>query len=195
MTIERLCVFCGSSPGSEPAYALAARALGETLALAGIGLVYGGASVGLMGQVADAALAAGGAVTGVMPRALAEKEIAHAGLTDLHVVGSMHQRKALMAELSDGFVALPGGIGTFEELFEVWTWAQLGHHQKPCAVLNVDGFYDQLIGFLDSVVERRFMRAEHRAMLIEATEPAALIAALRGYTAPGVVKWIERGER
>lgn len=195
MIIERLCVFCGSSPGSEPSYALAARAMGEALAQAGIGLVYGGASVGLMGEVADAALAVGGSVTGVMPRALAEKEIAHAGLSDLRVVASMHERKALMAELSDGFVALPGGIGTFEELAEVWTWAQLGHHQKPCAVLNVAGFYDQLIGFLDSVVERRFMRAEHRRTLIEASEPGALIAALRGYTAPSVVKWIDRGER
>lgn len=195
MTVERLCVFCGSSPGSDPAYTRAAAALGRALADAGIGLVYGGASVGLMGGVADAALAAGGRVTGVMPRALVEREIAHAGLSDLRVVGSMHERKALMAELSDGFIALPGGLGTFEELFEVWTWAQLGHHRKPCALLNVEGFYDGLVSFLDGVVERRFIRPEHRAMLIVASEPVAVLEQLRRYRAPVVAKWIGAGER
>jgi uncharacterized protein (TIGR00730 family) len=193
--MRRLCVFCGSSKGDDPAYRQAAQVLGETLALSGIGLVYGGASVGLMGVIADAALGAGGEVTGVMPRALVEKEIAHSRLSDLRVVGSMHERKALMAELSDGFVALPGGIGTFEELFEAWTWAQLGHHRKPCALLNVRGFYDGLIAFLDKVVERGFLKAAHRSMLIVAQEPMELIERLRAYEPPAVPKWITVGER
>jgi uncharacterized protein (TIGR00730 family) len=193
--MRRLCVFCGSSEGRDPAYPQAARALGETLAANGIGLVYGGASVGLMGALADAALSAGGEVTGVMPRALVEKEIAHNRLGDLRVVGSMHERKALMAELSDGFVALPGGIGTFEELFEMWTWAQLGHHTKPCALLNVRGFYDGLIAFLDQVAERGFVRGAHRAMLIVGQEPMELIERLRAYEPPAVAKWITAGER
>jgi uncharacterized protein (TIGR00730 family) len=193
--MRRLCVFCGSSEGNDPAYLQAARALGETLARSGIGLVDGGASVGLMGVLADAALVAGGEVTGVMPRALVEKEIAHSRLTDLRVVGSMHERKALMAELSDGFVALPGGIGTFEELFEVWTWAQLGHHTKPCALLNVRSFYDGLIAFLDQVVERGFMKDAHRSMLIVAQRPMELIERLRAYEPPAVPKWITPRER
>jgi uncharacterized protein (TIGR00730 family) len=193
--MRRLCIFCGSSEGRDPAYLQAARALGETLAVNGIGLVYGGASVGLMGALADAALSAGGDVTGVMPRALVEKEIAHNGLSDLRVVGSMHERKALMAELSDGFVALPGGIGTFEELFEMWTWAQLGHHRKPCALLNVRGFYDGLIAFLDQVAERWFIRGAHRAMLIVGHEPMELIERLRAYEPPAVSKWITARER
>ena len=193
--MRRLCVFCGSSEGNDPAYVKAARALGETLARSGIGLVYGGASVGLMGVIADAALVAGGEVTGVMPRALVEKEMAHNGLSDLRVVGSMHERKALMAEQSDGFVALPGGIGTFEELFEVWTWAQLGYHTKPCALLNVRGFYDRLIAFLDQVAERGFMKGAHRSMLIVAQEPIELIERLRAYEPPAVTKWITAGER
>ena len=191
----RLCIFCGSSEGHDPAYLQAARTLGETLAVNGIGLVYGGASVGLMGALADAALSAGGDVTGVMPRALVEKEIAHNGLGDLRVVGSMHERKALMAELSDGFAALPGGIGTFEELFEMWTWAQLGHHRKPCALLNVRGFYDGLIAFLDQVAERGFIRGAHRAMLIVGQEPMELIERLRAYEPPAVSKWITARER
>jgi uncharacterized protein (TIGR00730 family) len=193
--VRRLCVFCGSSPGDDPAFLAAAHALGTTLARSNIGLVYGGASIGLMGAVADAARAAGGEVIGVMPRALVDREIAHGGLDDLRVVDSMHERKALMAELSDGFVALPGGIGTFEELFEVWTWAQLGYHAKPCAILNVHQFYDGLIGFLDQVVERRFMKDIHRSMLIVAEEPAELLDRLRSYTPPVVAKWIKAGER
>jgi uncharacterized protein (TIGR00730 family) len=193
--MRRLCVFCGSSEGRDPAYRQAARALGETLAANGIGLVYGGAAVGLMGALADAALGAGGEVSGVMPRALVEKEIAHNRLGDLRVVGSMHERKALMAELSDGFVALPGGIGTFEELFEMWTWAQLGHHGKPCALLNVRGFYDGLIAFLDQVAERGFMKGAHRAMLIVGQEPMELIERLRAYEPPAVSKWITARER
>ncbi|MGO4388401.1 TIGR00730 family Rossman fold protein [Microvirga sp. 2YAF29] len=191
----RLCVFCGSSAGQDPVYLETARLLGETLARNGIELVYGGASVGLMGAVADAVLANGGRVIGVMPQALADKEIAHASLSDLRVVGSMHERKAMMAELSDGFIALPGGLGTFEELFEVWTWAQLGYHKKPCALLNVAGFYDKLADFLDDVVERGFVKPIHRAMLIVQDEPAALIDAIRAYEPPRVDKWIKAGER
>lgn len=191
----RLCVFCGSSAGQDPVYIETARLLGEALAANGIELVYGGASVGLMGAMADAVLAKGGHVIGVMPQALVDKEIAHAGLSDLRVVGSMHERKAMMAELSDGFIALPSGLGTFEELFEVWTWAQLGYHKKPCALLNVAGFYDKLAGFLDDVVERGFVKPIHRAMLIVKDEPAALIDAIRAYEPPKVEKWIKAGER
>src|SRR3546814_750650 len=153
----RLCVFCGSSDGARPAYRDAAHALGKALADAGIGLVYGGAAVGLMGAVADGALARGGEVMGVLPRSLADRELAHPGLTQLHVVGSMHERKAMMAKLSDGFIALPGGLGTFEELFEIWTWAQLGYHRKPVALLNVDGYYDGLLSFLDHPVREAFV--------------------------------------
>ncbi|WP_262272507.1 LOG family protein [Microvirga yunnanensis] len=191
----RLCVFCGSSSGQDPVYLEAARSLGETLAANGIELVYGGASVGLMGAVADAVLARGGHVIGVMPQALVDKEIAHRGLSDLRVVGSMHERKALMAELADGFVALPGGLGTFEELFEVWTWAQLGYHRKPCALLNAGGFYDKLTDFLDDVVDRSFVKPIHRAMLIVESKPAALVEAVRSYEPPKVDKWIKAGER
>jgi uncharacterized protein (TIGR00730 family) len=191
----RLCVFCGSNAGHDPIYLRTARSLGEALAGSGIDLVYGGASVGLMGAVADAVLAKGGHVTGVMPQALVDKEIAHRGLSDLRVVDSMHERKALMAELADGFIALPGGLGTFEELFEVWTWAQLGYHGKPCALLNAGGFYDKLTAFLDDVVERGFVKPIHRAMLIVESEPAALLEAIRAYEPPKVDKWIKAGER
>ncbi len=191
----RLCVFCGSNAGQDPVYLATARALGEALAANGIDLVYGGASVGLMGAVADAALARGGQVTGVMPQALVDKEIAHRGLSDLRVVGSMHERKALMAELADGFIALPGGLGTFEELFEVWTWAQLGYHRKPCALLNAGGFYDKLTDFLDDVVERGFVKPIHRAMLIVESDPRALIDRLREFEPEAVTpKWIDREE-
>ncbi len=191
----RLCVFCGSNAGSDSSYLEAARELGEALARERIGLVYGGASVGLMGAVADAVMAGGGEVIGVMPQSLVDKEIAHKNLPDLRIVGSMHERKALMAELADGFVALPGGLGTFEELFEVWTWAQLGYHRKPCSLLNVSGFYDKLTGFLDDVVERGFVKPVHRSMLIVEQEPDALIRAVRAYEPPVVTKWIKAGER
>lgn len=191
----RLCVFCGSSPGHDPSYLAAARNLGAALARAGIGLVYGGASVGLMGAVADAVMSDGGEVVGVMPQSLVDKEIAHKDLADLRIVGSMHERKALMAELADGFVALPGGLGTFEELFEVWTWAQLGYHRKPCSLLNVGGFYDKLAGFLDDVVSRGFLKPIHRSMLIVEQDPDALIRAIRAYQPPVVDKWIKAGER
>lgn len=188
----RFCVFCGASSGRLPVYAEAAGLLGRRLAESGIGLVYGGASVGLMGTVADAALAHGGEVIGVIPRALADKEIAHHGLTELHVVGSMHERKAMMADLSDGFIALPGGIGTLEELFEVWTWAQLGYHAKPAALLDVNGFYDRLQSFIDHVVEEGFLKPVHRSMLIAASDVDALLARMQGYEPPVVPKWIGR---
>lgn len=189
----KICVFCGSSAGARPAYKIAATALGHALADAGIGLVYGGASVGLMGAVADAALAHGGEVTGVMPRSLVDRELAHPGLSALHVVGSMHERKAMMAELSDAFVALPGGLGTFEELFEIWTWAQLGHHQKPVALLNVEGYYDGLLAFLDHSVREAFVRPVHRHNLIAETDIGRLLAAIRGYQPPPQTgKWIGR---
>lgn len=193
--IRTLCVFCGSSPGFDPVHAAAARALGTALAGAGIDLVYGGGRVGLMGTVADSVLAAGGRVTGVIPRALADLEVAHLGLTELHVVGSMHERKALMADRSDGFVALSGGIGTFEELFEIWTWGQLGDHAKPVALLNVAGFYDKLAGFLDDVVAAGFLRDAHRAMLMVDDDPAALVRRIQDYRPPAVEKWIGREQR
>ncbi|AWN35082.1 TIGR00730 family Rossman fold protein [Methylobacterium radiodurans] len=191
----RLCVFCGSNDGFEPIYREAASRLGRTLALEGIGLVYGGGRSGLMGTVADAALAHGGEVTGVMPAALVEKEVAHRGLTDLRVVGSMHERKALMSDLADGgYVGLPGGLGTFEELFEVWTWGQLGYHRKPVSILNVAGFYDDMLRFLDGVAAGGFLRQPHRDMLIVAREPEELLRALRAYDPPNLTKWLGRGE-
>jgi uncharacterized protein (TIGR00730 family) len=191
MTIRRLCVFCGSSAGREPGHRQLAEALARALAERGIGIVYGGARVGLMGALADAALAAGGEVIGVIPRALIEREIGHTGLTELRIVESMHERKALMAELADGFVALPGGVGTLEELFEVWTWAQLGLHGKPCALLDADGFYAPLVAFLDHQVVAGFVRAAHRAMLVTAHSPEELLTAFAAYRPPRVGKWLE----
>lgn len=190
----RLCVFCGSASGNQPVHAQAARRLGEALADAGIGLVYGGASVGLMGMVADAALARGGEVIGVIPKALAAHEIAHHGLSELHVVGSMHERKAMMAALSDGFIAMPGGAGTLEEIFEVWTWAQLGYHRKPCALLNVQGFYDGLVAFIDQTVGQGFLKPEYREMLIVEAEVAPLLARIHAYQPPAVPKWLRHDE-
>jgi uncharacterized protein (TIGR00730 family) len=193
--MKRLCVFCGSSPGRDSAYLAAAAELGTLLARRRIALVYGGASIGLMGALADAAQAAGGEVIGVIPQALVKWEVAHTGLADLRVVSSMHERKALMAELSDGFVALPGGIGTLEELFEVWTWAQLGSHGKPCAVLNVSGFFDRLLGYLDFVVAEAFLRPMHRNMLLVSETAEGLLESLEGYRAPLETRWIAREER
>ncbi|MBD3760873.1 TIGR00730 family Rossman fold protein [Sphingomonadaceae bacterium G21617-S1] len=193
--IRSLCVFCGSSPGFDPVHGEAARALGGALGQAGIDLVYGGGRVGLMGIVADAAMAAGSRAIGVIPKALADLEVAHEGLTELHIVGSMHARKAMMADLSDGFIALSGGIGTFEELFEIWTWGQLGDHAKPVALLNIAGFYDKLTAFLDDVVTAGFLRDAHRAMLMVDRDPAALVAKIRDYRAPVVEKWIGREQR
>jgi len=193
--MNRLCVFCGSSPGSDPVFADAARMLGRALAEAGIGLVYGGGRAGLMGVIADAALAAGGEVIGVIPQALVDRELAHRGCTTLHVVDSMHTRKAMMAELADGFVALPGGIGTLEELFEVWTWAQLGDHAKPVALLNVAGFYDTLTAFLGEIEAKGFLRHRHGDMLLVAEDAAALINRMRGYVPPETTQWILPSDR
>jgi uncharacterized protein (TIGR00730 family) len=190
--IQRVCVFCGSNGGARPEYLAAATALGKQLAARSIGLVYGGAGVGLMGAVADAALAAGGEVTGIMPRNLVEREVAHRKLHDLRVVGSMHERKALMAELAEAFIALPGGLGTLEEFFEVWTWAQLGEHTKPLGMLNVSGYYDPLLVFFDHLVSERFIRPEHRAMVLVEQDIAALLSRFAGYSPPVVSKWIDR---
>jgi uncharacterized protein (TIGR00730 family) len=193
--VRRVCVFCGSSPGARPAYGEATAELARVLVAEGLELVYGGADVGLMGMLADTVLAEGGEAIGVIPRALVDKEIAHNGLSDLRVVGSMHERKAVMADLSDAFVALPGGLGTLEELLEIYTWAQLGMHQKPCALLDVDGYYAGVGEFLSHAVEERFLREEHRAMLIVEREPRILIDRLRRFE-PGSVrpKWIDREE-
>ncbi len=170
-----ICVFTGSRRGALPAYAEAAKELGRELVARGFGLVYGGGNVGLMNVVADTVIELRGHVTGVIPNALVSREVAHTGLSELRVVGSMHERKALMAELSDGFIALPGGIGTLEELFEVLSWAQLGLHNKPCGLLNVEGYYDALIRFLDDAVARDFVKPKHRALLIVDSAPAALL--------------------
>lgn len=192
--MRSLCVFCGSSPGIDPGYGRAAVATGKAIAGRGMTLVYGGAKVGLMGLVADAALDAGGEVIGVLPTALGRKEIAHTGLTRLEMVDSMHARKARMAELSDGFIALPGGAGTLEEIFEIWTWGQLGFHAKPFGFLNIAGFYDGLAGFLDHTVAQGFVKPVHRQMLTFNDHPDTLIDALAAYDAPDVAKWVERFE-
>lgn len=193
--MEKICVFCGSSPGADPAYAEAAADLGRLLAARGLTLVYGGGHVGLMGVLADAALAAGGRVTGVIPEALAAKELAHGGLTELKVVASMHERKALMSELSDAFIALPGGIGTLEEWFEVWTWSQLGFQPKPCGMLNVAGYYDHLLAFLDHMTAERFLSPPHRSMAIVEDRADRLLDRLASYQPPRAEKWIDRAER
>jgi uncharacterized protein (TIGR00730 family) len=191
--MRSLCVFCGSSPGAQSAYADAARAMGQTLAERGIRLVYGGGHVGLMGVLADAAMAAGGDVIGVITEGLQLREVGHKGLHDLRVVPTMHERKAMMAALSDGFVALPGGAGTLDELFEAWTWTQLGIHRKPIGFLNTAGYYDPLLTFLDRAVAERFIRATDLAAVVVAAEPAALLDRLATVTLPEVDKWIDRG--
>jgi uncharacterized protein (TIGR00730 family) len=188
--LAAIAVFCGSSEGVRPAYAEAATALGRAIATRGTTLIYGGASIGLMGRVADGALAAGGKVVGVIPEALSDKEVSHHGLTELHVVGSMHERKRMMAARADAFVALPGGLGTLEELFEVWTWAMLGYHGKPCSLLDVGGYYDRLAGFLDHAVSEGFVREDYRRMLIVRDEADALLDALESYEPPHVTKWL-----
>jgi len=182
--LKRICVFCGSSPGSKPEYVTAAKQLGRMLAAKGIGLVYGGASVGVMGQTANAVLKAGGEVIGVIPKAIVEREVAFTELADLRIVGSMHERKALMAKLSDGFMALPGGLGTIEEFVEVLTWAQLGIHQKPCGLLNVCRYYDRLMGFLDHVAEQQFIKSEHLDMLLIDENPEVLLKKFEKYQSP-----------
>jgi uncharacterized protein (TIGR00730 family) len=185
-----LCVFCGSSEGKRPEYRSAAVTLGTLLAQRGIGVVYGGASVGLMGALADAALAAGGQVTGVIPRHLVDRELAHPGLTDLRITESMHERKALMADLASGFAALPGGLGTLEELAEITTWAQLGLHSKPIGLLNVGGFFDLLLQFVDQMIAERFMPAAHRGLLAPSETPAELLDGLARWRPPPGKKWV-----
>ena len=193
--MRRVCVFCGSSPGARPAYAEAAEELATLLVADGIGVVYGGGGVGLMGKLADAVLALGGEITGVIPDALVDREIGHPGVHDMRTVGSMHERKALMAELSDAFVALPGGIGTLEELVEVFTWSQLGLHRKPCGLLDVEGYYEELAAFLDHAVRERFLREEHRSTLIVEREPAALLERMTAYRPDAIQpKWIDGDE-
>jgi uncharacterized protein (TIGR00730 family) len=176
-----ICVFCGSAPGRAPAYVQAARTVGELLARRGIGLVYGGGNVGLMGALADAVLDAGGQAIGVIPQQLVDREIAHAGLTELHVVDNLHQRKALMAELADAFLTLPGGIGTMEELFEVWSWGRLGLHGKPCGLLNVDDYFDSLRTLADQMVAEGFLEPVYREMLLIEEQPGVLVDRLAAY--------------
>ncbi len=182
--MKSICVYCGSNAGKDPAFIAAADRLGEVLALRGIGMVYGGGQVGLMGRIADATLAAGGRVVGVIPEFLALKEIAHMGLSELHVVRSMHARKAKMVKLSQAFIAMPGGIGTMEEMFEVWTWAQLGQHRHPVGLLNVNGYYDELVAFLDKMTDQGFLSPEHRGALIVSDRVTSLLDAFERYRAP-----------
>lgn len=191
--MKRLCVFCGSSPGNSPAYSAASAELGRQLAQRKIGLVYGGSNVGLMGTLADAALNGGGQVIGVIPRSLVDREVAHRGLTELHVVETMHERKALMADLSDGFIAMPGGYGTLDELCEILTWAQLGIHLKPVALLNTLGYWDPFLQFLDHAVAAGFLRSGHRLLLNVRDDPGELLEAILRYKGESQVsKWIER---
>ncbi len=186
-----ICVFAGSSPGIDPAFLQAASDLGAALVARGYGLVYGGASVGLMGRIADTVLAAGGQVVGVIPDFLAGKEVAHASLTELKITSSMHERKDTMASLADGFVALPGGFGTLEEFCEVITWAQLRLHAKPCGLLNVNGYYDSLLRFLDTAVESRLLRPENRELVLVAPDAKRLLDRMESFSAPGSAKWVD----
>lgn len=187
---KRICVYCGSSPGALPEYAEMARVLGTQLAERGIGLVYGGSNVGLMGITADAALQAGGGVTGVITKSLAQRVI-HPSLPSIHVVDTMHERKALMFDLSDAFIALPGGVGTLEEFLEVLTWSQLGLHGKPCGLLDVRGYYQGLLAFLDNAVEQRFVKPKHRGMILTGESPGELLDRMQDYVAPVEEKWID----
>ncbi|MFB6095909.1 MAG: TIGR00730 family Rossman fold protein [Haloferacaceae archaeon] len=188
--MERICVYCGSNPGRDPAYREAATAFGRELVARDLGLVYGGGTVGMMGTLADAVLEAGGEAHGVIPESLLEREPPHRGLTELDVVQSMHERKARMVELADGFVALPGGYGTFEELLEVLTWAQLGFHRSPCGVLNVAGYYDDLVAFLDHAVAEEFVSQDHREMVVVAEDPGPLLDGFERYEPPAVKRYV-----
>lgn len=192
--MRRICVFCGSSPGARPEYLDAAVHLGHTLARNNIGLVYGGARVGIMGRVAESVLEKGGDVIGVIPKALVEKEVAFTGLADLRVVDSMHDRKALMADLADGFIALPGGLGTIEEFFEIVTWAQLGIHSKPCGLLDINQYFRKLMDFLDHTVTERFVEREHRSMILMDDDPERLLRKFEAYQPPLTDKaqWVLR---
>lgn len=193
--IRSVCVFCGSSSGKLDEYRTAATVLGQLLADRHIRLVYGGAAVGLMGTIADACLSQGGEVIGVIPQTLVDKEIAHRGLTELRVVQTMHERKALMSDLSDAFIALPGGLGTFEELFEVATWSQLGLQRKPCGLVNVAGYYDGLLLQADRAVQDGFLKTEHRRMLITGEDPGSVLNLLLEHVPPVVEKWISEAAR
>lgn len=190
--MKRICVFAGSSPGVRQEYLVAARTLGHALVRHHIDLVYGGARVGLMGALADAVLADGGHVTGVIPESLLTKEVAHTGLSELRIVASMHARKAAMADLADGFIAMPGGWGTMEEFFEVLTWAQLGLHRKPCGLLNVSGFFDGLLSFIDHSMDEGFLRRAHRDMMLMSEVPDSLLQLFQEHVPPVVEKWIDR---
>jgi uncharacterized protein (TIGR00730 family) len=192
--MKRVCVFCGSSPGNQPIFLDTAKRVGTLLAERGLELVYGGAHLGLMGAVADAALAAGGHVIGVIPQSLVDHEIAHTGLPDLRVVATMHERKAMMETLADAFLALPGGMGTLEEVCEIYTWGQLGLHRKPCGLLNVTGYYAPFLQLLDNAVACGFLRAPHRAMVLVDSDAAVLLDRFADYHAPPVPKWIERDQ-
>jgi uncharacterized protein (TIGR00730 family) len=193
--INRICVFCGTNTGSRPDYGAAARELGQILAEQGIELVYGGASVGIMGELADSVHEHGGHVTGIIPQQLMEKEAAHTGIANLIVVASMHQRKSQMADMSDGFIALPGGIGTLEGFFEILTWSQLGIHAKPSGILNVAGYFDGLTRFLDHAVKEGFLTEEHRSAIIMETDPRRLLERMQAYTAPEGEKLMGRTHR
>ncbi|MGS0741597.1 LOG family protein [Glaciimonas sp. GG7] len=190
--MKSLCIYCGSSAGSSPLYAEAARSLAQHMVSENIALVYGGGNVGLMGIIADEVIRLGGIATGVIPTALLEKELGHKGLSKLHIVKDMHERKAMMAELSDGFIAMPGGIGTLEELFEVFTWAQLGFHQKPIGLLNVAHFYDGLIQFIQHMVTQRFLKAEQAELLIHAPDSTILLKRFKTFIPKNVTKWLDR---
>jgi hypothetical protein len=192
--MKTICVYCGSSDGKDPAFKQSARDLGEEMVKRNIGLVYGGASIGVMGEIANTVMAGGGSVIGIIPKGIADKEVAHSGLTELIIVKSMHERKAKMAELSDGFISLPGGLGTLEELFEVLTWAQLGFHHKPSGLLNIKGYYDHLIKFLENAVEQDFVKQIHTDMLLKETDPAKLIEEMLAYTPLITNKWIDKDE-
>jgi uncharacterized protein (TIGR00730 family) len=194
--LKRICVFCGSSLGARPAYRQAAQRLGELLAERGIGVVFGGGCVGLMGVVADAALSKGGEVIGVMPESLVRREIGHQGVTKLHVVETMHQRKALMADLSDAFIALPGGYGTLEEFCEAVTWSQLGIQQKPCGLLNIEKYWDGLLAVLDHAVDEKFVKPENAQLLLVAQTPERMLERLLEWTPPGhIEKWLGKAQR
>ncbi|HEY4259755.1 MAG TPA: TIGR00730 family Rossman fold protein [Schlesneria sp.] len=195
LNLQRLCVFCGSSAGSDPIHAQMAGNMGASLAREGIELVYGGGSIGLMGAVADAVLKSDGHVIGVIPRFLATRELLHQGVSDMRITETMHERKALMSELSDAFVALPGGLGTYEELFEVLTWAQLGLHRKPTGLLNIAGFFDPLIALIDRAITDGFCRDEHRQLFVVDDQPEGLLQKLREHEMPTVKKWIPSTEQ
>ncbi len=190
--MKRVCVYCGASPGARPAYTDAATATGRLLAERGLGLVYGGGTVGLMGVIADAVMAAGGEAIGIIPRSLWEREIGHSGVTELQVVESMHERKQAMADASDAFIAMPGGVGTIEELVEMFTWLQLGYHGKPIGLLDVEGYWQPLVSVFDHAVGERFLTPEHRSMLLIESDPAALLDAFEAWEPPHLDKWIDR---